>query len=217
MDTPSPEFGVYKAQHPASRSYSNPSNSLPTITAPQSPMAPNTTIERFLSGNAKWRPGWKTPPPMTAIRKNGLGPENPLMIVTCMDPRCDPAQFLGGDLIFGSVRNAGGRITPDTIASIVTLRSLNLVSEGGTVAVVHHTDCGMTHLTTQGIRDDVKKRTPGEAGRANEMEFGAFAAEDFEETIRKDVQVLKEDKLLAGMDVFGFAFITETGELKVVE
>lgn len=56
-----------------------------------------------------------------------------------MDPRCDPVRFLGGDVIFGSVRNAGGRITDDAIRSIVVLRSLNTVSEGGTVAVVHHT------------------------------------------------------------------------------
>jgi hypothetical protein len=56
-----------------------------------------------------------------------------------MDPRCEPTQFLGGGILFGTVKNAGGRATPDAIRSILTLRSLNTVSEGGTVAVIHHT------------------------------------------------------------------------------
>jgi hypothetical protein len=62
-----------------------------------------------------------------------------------MDPRCDPVQFLGTgadgkpNTLFASIRNPGGRITKDTMRSVLTLRALNQVSEGGTVAVVHHT------------------------------------------------------------------------------
>lgn len=43
-------------------------------------MAQNTTTERFLAGNAKWRPTWNTPPTMEQIRKNGSAPDSPLMI-----------------------------------------------------------------------------------------------------------------------------------------
>ncbi|OAL05139.1 hypothetical protein IQ06DRAFT_333352 [Phaeosphaeriaceae sp. SRC1lsM3a] len=204
-------------------------------------MPTNTTTEKFLAGNEKWRPSWKTPPTMEQIRKVGMGPENPLLVsttpsprhhppfttsanrpfayrvVTCMDPRCDPSQFLGGDLLFATMRNAGGRVTEDVIRTIAVLRSLNTVSEQGTVAVVHHTDCGMTHLTDPDVLADVKRRTPAEAGRVEDMELGFFTAEEFEETIRKDVKVLKGEKLLEGMDVLGYALITETGELKLVE
>jgi hypothetical protein len=56
-----------------------------------------------------------------------------------MDPRCEPTQFLGGGIFFGTVKNAGGRPTSDAVSSILTLRSLNTISEGGTVAVIHHT------------------------------------------------------------------------------
>jgi hypothetical protein len=38
----------------------------------------------------------------------------------------------------------------------------------------------------------------------------------YEETIKKDVQTLKEEKMLGGMNILGFSFITETGELKRV-
>lgn len=78
-------------------------------------------------------------------------------------------------------------------------------------------DCGMTHLTDQGIKEDVNKRTPAEAGRADAIDFGCFTPDEFEETIREDVRRLKAEKLLEGMDILGFKFITETGELGVVE
>lgn len=65
--------------------------------------------------------------------------------VTCMDPRCDPVQFLGtnpetGDkMLFASIRNPGGRITPDTMRSVLTVRSLAMHSTGGSLVIVHHT------------------------------------------------------------------------------
>ena len=57
-----------------------------------------------------------------------------------MDPRCEPSQFLNGAAgLFATVKNAGGRVTPDAIRSILVLRSLNTVSDAGTVAVIKHT------------------------------------------------------------------------------
>lgn len=55
-----------------------------------------------------------------------------------MDPRCEPTQFLGPGLR-GTLKNAGGRATPDAVRSILVLRSLIKKTEKGTVAVVHHT------------------------------------------------------------------------------
>ncbi|PVH99361.1 hypothetical protein DM02DRAFT_656514 [Periconia macrospinosa] len=170
--------------------------------------------ESFLAGNAKWRPTWKNPATMEQMRTFQSDLNNPVMIVTCMDPRCEPTQFLGGGFLFGTVKNAGGRATPDALRSILTLRSLNTVSKKGTVAVIHHTDCGMTHLTSEGIKQDIAKRTPGEAARGAAIDFGTFSTEEFEDTIKQDVQTFKDEKMLEGMDILGFAFITETGELK---
>ncbi|KAF2030695.1 carbonic anhydrase [Setomelanomma holmii] len=179
-------------------------------------MAESTATERILAGNAKWHPTYKTPATMEQMRLFGSSGDKPMMVVTCMDPRCDPSQFTGGDEIFATIKNAGGRATPDAIRSILTLRALNTVSDKGTVAVIHHTDCGMTHVTEDEIKGSVKKRTPTEAARAEGIDYGTFGKDEFEEIIRKDVQTFKDEKLLGGMDVLGFAFITETGELKPV-
>lgn len=149
-----------------------------------------------------------------------------------MDPRCEPTQFLGPGLR-GVLKNAGGRATPDAVRSILVLRSLIKKTEKGTVAVIHHTgklflfdsrtytdswnpDCGMTHLTDEGILEDIRKRTPDAAASAEGIDFGCFTADDFEETIRKDVQTLKAEKLLEGVEILGLAFDTDTGDLKVV-
>ena len=74
----------------------------------------------------------------------------------------------------------------------------------------------MTYFKDQQVKDDVKKRTPDEAARADAIEFGTFPAEDLEDVIRKDVQTLRDEKMLHGMEILGFNFITETGELKPV-
>ena len=75
-------------------------------------------------------------------------------------------------------------------------------------------DCGMTHLTDEEIKSDVKKRVPEEAEQVEGIEFGCFTAEDFEKTILEDVETLRTDKLLRGVEVRGFALSTETGVLK---
>jgi hypothetical protein len=74
----------------------------------------------------------------------------------------------------------------------------------------------VTCFDDQHVKDDVKKRTPAEAARADAIEFGTFAPEDFEDTIRKDVQTLKDEQMLNGIEILGFSFITETGELRLV-
>lgn len=71
-------------------------------------------------------------------------------------------------------------------------------------------------MTDEGIKNDIAQRTPAEAARGNAIAFGTFREEEYEETIKKDVQVLKEEKMLEGMNILGFSFITETGELKRV-
>lgn len=57
-------------------------------------------------------------------------------VVTCLDPRCVPEQYLGPDVRAGVIRNAGGRASPDVVKSVLVLRSLVDVD---TVLVVHHT------------------------------------------------------------------------------
>jgi carbonic anhydrase len=86
-----------------------------------------------------------------------------LYIVTCIDPRVDPAQVLGlrlGDAVVQ--RNIGGRITPAIIRDIAYIGYLvdAKAPEGPyfEVAIIHHTDCGSTLLADDDLRHGFAER-----------------------------------------------------------
>src|ERR1700745_1216667 len=67
-----------------------------------------------------------------------------LFVITCLDPRVDPAHFLGlgrRDAIV--VRNVGGRVTPEVINDVAFISQIaeNVIPDGPLfeVAVIHHT------------------------------------------------------------------------------
>jgi carbonic anhydrase len=71
-------------------------------------------------------------------------------IVTCVDPRVDPAHILGLELGEAAViRNVGGRITPATLQELALLRRLprgGTANAPGNLVILHHTDCGIIRL-----------------------------------------------------------------------
>lgn len=135
--------------------------------------------------------------------------------MTCLDPRCVPEHFFGPSLGTGVIRNAGGRATPDAIKSILALRAL-MDAKG--VLVIHHTDCGLTYLTDAAIREDAKARTPAAAAEVDALgKFGCFPKEEFEDAIKEDVKILRDQKALEGMVVRGLAFDLENGIVRVVD
>src|SRR4030081_2503754 len=82
-----------------------------------------------------------------AHRGLGIMPSPPVFVVTCLDPRVDPAAFLGigrGDAAV--VRNAGGRVTEAVVddVSFIGFLAATMLPEGPLfeVAVIHHTGCG---------------------------------------------------------------------------
>src|SRR5258708_39057740 len=73
--------------------------------------------------------------------------ESKAIIISCVDPRADPAQILG--LEFGDalvIRTIGGRITPETLQTIAMLQAVAQVQGAtpgkGNLVIVHHTNCG---------------------------------------------------------------------------
>jgi hypothetical protein len=67
-----------------------------------------------------------------------------LFVITCLDPRVDPAHFLGLGLSDAMVvRNVGGRVTPEVINDVAFIGQLseNLLPDGPLfeVAVIHYT------------------------------------------------------------------------------
>ena len=86
-----------------------------------------------------------------------------LYIVTCIDPRVDPAQTLGlgmGEAVVE--RNIGGRVTPAVIRDISYIGYLveSKAPQGPwfEVAIIHHTDCGSTLLADDDLRHGFAQR-----------------------------------------------------------
>ena len=74
-------------------------------------------------------------------------PKLRLFVITCLDPRVDPAHFLGLGLSDAMVvRNVGGRVTPEVINDVAFIGQLaeTVLPDGPLfeVAVIHHTQCG---------------------------------------------------------------------------
>jgi len=85
-------------------------------------------------------------------------PDQPLMptlrtmVISCADPRVDPAHLLGlepGEAVV--IRNIGGRITPNTLQTmgmLQTIAQVEGINPGGAfnLIILQHTDCGITRL-----------------------------------------------------------------------
>jgi carbonic anhydrase len=80
-----------------------------------------------------------------------------LFVITCLDPRVDPAHFLGLGLSDAMVvRNVGGRVTPEVINDVAFIAQVSetVLPDGPLfeVAVIHHTQCGTGALADDAFR-----------------------------------------------------------------
>jgi carbonic anhydrase len=131
-------------------------------------------------------------------------------IVTCMDPRLRPEQSLGhapGDDYV--IRNAGGRVTGDTI------RSLALACLAGpvrSVAVIHHTNCALAGTSDA----EVRQRLASALGvDASDIEFLGF--EQLTQSVVADMAQLSGSSALPrSLEVRGYVVDTDTGVLSPV-
>jgi carbonic anhydrase len=118
-------------------------------------------------------------------------PKLRLFVVTCIDPRTDPAHFLGLDLSDALVlRNAGGRVTPEVIDDVAFIAQLaeGAIAEGPLfeVAVIHHTQCGTGAL----VDDDFRRRYAERIGE-DEADLRERAVLDPAATVSHDVALLR--------------------------
>jgi carbonic anhydrase len=136
-------------------------------------------------------------------------PNLPLVVVTCIDARVQPARFLGlgvGDAHV--IRNAGGRATDDALRSLIVSTRLLGTRE---CMVVHHTDCGM-----QTTNEDMRRKLEAEIGEsAADIDLMPFA--DLEGSVQADVGVIRADPRLAeDLEVSGWIYDVRTGRLDEV-
>ena len=91
-------------------------------------------------------------------------PHRGLYIIICIDPRTDPAQFLGLRFAEAIVaRTVGGRVTPAVVQDLSYIGYLveSKAPEGPyfEAAIIHHTDCGSGLLADGELRHGFAQRT----------------------------------------------------------
>lgn len=132
-------------------------------------------------------------------------PRHRLAIVTCMDCRIDPLAIFGfepGDVHV--MRNAGARITPDMIRSLI--KSVDQL-EVERIAIVHHTDCGAAKISLPSLRDVVMRRTGHDPV---DVDFHLIG--DPAQALAADVEAVRTCPFLpVGTAVGGFMYDVATG------
>jgi carbonic anhydrase len=118
-------------------------------------------------------------------------PKLRLFVITCLDPRVDPAHFLGLGLSDAMVvRNVGGRVTPEVINDVAFIGQLaeHVLPAGPPfeVAVIHHTQCG-----TGAFADDTFRRRYAQRIAAEEADLREHAVLDPSATVTRDVERLR--------------------------
>ncbi len=143
------------------------------------------------------------------FRLRGLRPQaaRGLAVLTCIDSRIEPLQMLG--LVPGDakiLRNAGGRMTPDAIRSLVLAIHLLDVRR---VAVIGHTQCKMTEATNDELRAEIAAL----AGTSTDgWDFEPIA--DHHATLVDDIQRLRDCPLVpASVVIAALIYDVDSGRI----
>lgn len=176
-------------------------------------------LRKLLSANAEYtltNPGLKELTPF---------PKKEIVLITCMDVRLDPLRFTGlniGDV--NILRNAGGRVTDDTIRSLVICYKFLGAKE---FFLVMHTNCGMQSLDNKTICDLLSgslNRAEFDGEKWNNLDTGNGSPEgqnidwmtidNLEETLIKDVKKIRNHPLIPDyIKINGLIIDIETGKL----
>ncbi|MGO9821556.1 MAG: carbonic anhydrase [Solirubrobacteraceae bacterium] len=144
-------------------------------------------------------------------------PKLRLFVITCLDPRVDPAHFLGLGLSDAMVvRNVGGRVTPEVINDVAFIGQLaeSLLPDGPLfeVAVIHHTQCG-----TGALADDSFRRRYAERIGVDQSTLLERAVLEPAATVTRDVDRLRSAKAIPGrVTVSGHVYDVTTGLVETV-
>jgi carbonic anhydrase len=139
-------------------------------------------------------------------------PNLQLVVVTCLDPRTDPARFLGIELSDAFViRNVGGRVTPEVVNDIAFIGQIgeNVFPDGPLfeVAVIHHTQCGAGAFANDDFRYAYAERIG-----ADEWDLRDHAVLDPAATVAIDVEYLRSATAIpTRVNVSGHVYDVTTG------
>jgi carbonic anhydrase len=140
-----------------------------------------------------------------------------LFVVTCLDPRVDPAHFLGLELSDAMVvRNVGGRVTPEVVNDLAFIGQIveGAIPEGPLfeVAVIHHTQCGAAALAYDEFRSRYAERIGGDESTLRE-----HAVLDPAETVRSDVERIRSSSAISPrIAISGHVYDVVTGRMQTI-
>lgn len=138
------------------------------------------------------------------------------IVLTCVDARVDPAQFLllePGEVVV--LRNLGGRVNDSIIESVAMLDTLTKKATGNEnlnveVAVIHHNDCGVSRFANPQLQQALAHRINRDASVVQEM-----VITDPHESAVADAELLESSSLLGpAMKATGYAYDVTTGTLE---
>ena len=126
-----------------------------------------------------------------------ISPRRATIVLTCLDARVDPAHFLGlelGDTLV--LRNAGGRVTDDVEQGLALLAGMTRLVAGDSapslsLAIVHHTDCGLERIAAPGPRQALSQSTGLEP-----KVLDTLAISDHEASFMDDIERLRASNLV---------------------
>ncbi len=157
-------------------------------------------FEELLSANTAYSEGFSL---------EGIAPvaARGFALVTCMDSRIEPLTMLGlhpGDAKI--LRNAGARVTPDVLRSLV-LATRFLEVRG--VAVMQHTNCALAGESDDGVRDRLEAQ-----GTVEVADWEFLAMPDPDAALTADVALLRAcPQLPDGVVVEGWRYDVGTGRI----
>jgi carbonic anhydrase len=172
-----------------------------------------TKLEPLLDRNAEFA--------ATDVRKNTprlpFIPHCGVYVITCIDPRTDPADFLGiqfGDAIVA--RTVGGRVTSAVIQDLAYIGYLveQKAPEGPyfEAAIIHHTDCGSRLLEDEQLRHGFAERSG-----YDENMLAQLPATEPTHTVRVDVdRVLAAPQISPRITVSGHVYDVDSGRVTTV-
>ena len=164
--------------------------------------AKDTVTDELVEANAHYAESF-TDPGMDAR------PVRRVAVVACMDARLDLHEALGlslGDC--HTIRNAGGVVTDDVIRSLtISQRALGTTS----VALIHHTNCGLESLS-----EEFRHELELEVGQRPAWAVEAFR--DVDQDVRQSMERVRTSPFVPHRDdVRGFVFDVTTGLLREID
>jgi carbonic anhydrase len=144
-------------------------------------------------------------------------PHQGLYVITCIDPRVDPADFLGLELGEAIVaRTVGGRVTLAVIQDVAYIGYLveTKAPKGPyfEAAIIHHTDCASGLLADEELRHGFSKRTG-----YDERTLAELPVLDPPATVRADVERLRaEPRVSPNITVSGHVYDVHTGLITTI-